>query len=79
MKRLSTQDWSLMARYIAGEASPEELEQINALYKQHQGLQSGISQIRQELAATQPATVTDFDADTAFLKLHHRIQNENLL
>jgi len=79
MKRLSNPDWSLMARCITGEASPQELEQLQALYKQHTGLESGIDQIREDLRQNSPDAVTDFDADAAFAKLHKRIQDENLL
>lgn len=80
MKRLSNQDWSLIARYIAGEASPEDLVQLQALYKQQEGLQSTIHQIQKDLSTSSSLpTETDFDAGAAFLKLHERIQNENLL
>ena len=79
MKRLSNHEWSLMARCITGEASPQELEQAQALYKQYTGLQSGIDQIREDLRQNPPDTVTDFDADAAFARLNKRIQDENLL
>jgi hypothetical protein len=68
-----------MARCITGEASPRELEQLQTLYKQYAGLQSGIDQIREDLQQTPPGTGTDFDADAAFARLHKRIQDENLL
>lgn len=68
-----------MARHVTGEASPEEDERLKTLYAQQIGLKAEIDSFRDDHVQQTSSTVTDFDADAAFNRLHQRIQDENLL
>lgn len=77
MKRLTNQDWSLIARYLREEATAEDMDQLNTLLESHPNLEAELSLLNKDLK--KPVTPDEFDADAAFQKLHQRFKNDKLI
>jgi hypothetical protein len=79
MKRLSNQDWSLIARYLKEEASQTDLAQLNTLLQAYPNLKEELQHMDRNVNVSDHPSSTEFDADQAFQKLHERFKRENLL
>ena len=79
MKKITSQDWSLIARYLLKEeATQTELVQFNALMRDHPQLKDELMILDQDLSKENNHSV-NFDADAALEKLHARFKNEDLI
>jgi hypothetical protein len=79
MKRLSTQDWSLIARYLKKEeTTPMDLVQFHALLETYPDLKEELARMEDRVKES-PSDSGDFNAEQAFQKLHERLMRENLL
>jgi hypothetical protein len=79
MKRISSQDWSVIARYLLKEeATQTDLVQFNAIMHDHPNLKDELLALNRDLSHNNHQQ-NGFDADAALKKLHDRFRNENLI
>jgi hypothetical protein len=82
MKKLTIQDWSLIARYLGEGATPIDMLKINSLIDHSPELKEELLNMSLNFSGPKDQTKdgTDhFDAGQAFQKLHERIQREKLI
>lgn len=79
MKKITSQDWSLIARYLLKEeATQTDLVQFNALMREHPELEQELLLLDQDLSKNNNHSI-NFDAEAALQKLHKRFKNEDLI
>jgi hypothetical protein len=76
MKRLNTQEWSLIKRYLKAETSLQDLARLDILWAENPTLKSEIDMLYGKVPLPSPE---DFDATQAFEKLHNRFKREDLI
>lgn len=76
MKRLNTQEWSLIKRYLKAETSLQDLAKLDILWAENPTLKSEIDMLYGKVPL--PST-EDFDHTQAFEKLHNRFKREDLI
>lgn len=81
MEKLSTGDWSLIARYLSEEANEKDLVRLTALAERTKDLRAELKVLRQRMEATMPVAIDAdvFDADVAFDKLEQRLKSDGLI
>jgi hypothetical protein len=79
MKRLSMGDWSLIARYLAKEASQSEVDQLQALVEHHPNLAQELEMLGHGLNNSGRSSPDTFNANKAFERLTKRFKKENLI
>jgi hypothetical protein len=75
VEKLSTGDWSLIARCLDDEASDADLADLRQLLMIHPGLHDWIQANQLYIRITD----LDFDTHAAFAKLHYRFKDEDLI
>ena len=76
MKRLNTQEWSLIKRYLNAETSQQDLAKLDILWAENPSLKSEVDQLSDNLPLP---SLEEFDATRAFEKLHNRFKREDLI
>ena len=78
MKKLTTQDWSLIARYLKEEASQTDIVRVNMLMDNHPGLKEEILTMNRSFSEPEDHSCA-FDSEKALQKLHERLRQDNLI
>jgi hypothetical protein len=79
MKKITSQDWSLIARYLLKEeATQTERVQFDTLMREHPELKQELLLLDQDLSKNNNHSL-NFDAEAALQKLHIRFKNEDLI
>jgi hypothetical protein len=75
MKTLQQADWNIIERFLKNIADQNDMLALNQLLKKYPQLKQALQKDKDLEESSEP----HFDADTAFMKLHGRFKNENLL
>jgi hypothetical protein len=82
MKKLTIQEWSLIARYLDQGATPTDMLQINSLMDDCPELKKELMNTGRSISTSKEQSrgqTNGFDTERALQKLHERLKNENLI